>query len=385
MGQVGGSALFASRFRENAARALLLPRRRPGIRTPLWQQRQRSADLLAVATRYGSFPILVETYRECLSDVFDLAGLKSVLAGVERREVGVHRVETVHASPFASSLLFDFVAAFMYEGDVPLAERRAQALTLDRDLLRELLGQEELRELLDGEALADLELRLQALTEDRAATTPDQLHDLLRRLGDLSELEVAGRVVGGAEAARGLAGRTWLRGRRAVEVRIAGERQRWIAIEDAGRYRDAIGVQPPAGVPQAFLEPARAGLEGLLARWARTHGPFLSSDPAARWALPDGLVEDALHRLMAAGSILRGEFRPGRRRARVVRPGGPPAAPAAIAGPVAARGRAGRAGRPGPIHGRLAGGLAAWPGWATSPPGGGRSCAARRPSNGWPR
>ncbi len=184
--QVADSALFASRFRENAARALLLPRRRPGTRTPLWQQRQRAADLLSVASRYGSFPILVETYRECLSDVFDLDALREILAGVASREIAVHGVETAKASPFASSLLFDYVAAYMYDGDTPLAERRAGALTLDRDLLRELLGQEELRELLDPDALADLELSLQALVDERQATTLDQVHDLLRRLGDLS-------------------------------------------------------------------------------------------------------------------------------------------------------------------------------------------------------
>ena len=160
VGGVASSALFASRFRENAARALLLPRRRPGTRTPLWQQRQRAADLLSVASRYGSFPILVETYRECLADVFDLQALREVLGGVERRDIAVHSIETVRASPFASSLLFDYVAAYMYDGDAPIAERRAQALTLDRDLLRELLGQEELRELLDPAALADLELAL---------------------------------------------------------------------------------------------------------------------------------------------------------------------------------------------------------------------------------
>ncbi|HLX35668.1 MAG TPA: DEAD/DEAH box helicase, partial [Candidatus Limnocylindrales bacterium] len=179
---VGGSALFASRFRENAARALLLPRRRPGSRTPLWQQRQRAADLLQVASRYGSFPILVETYRECLSDVFDLEALRDLLGGIARRDVTVHSVETVKASPFASSILFDYVAAYMYEGDAPLAERRAGALALDRDLLRELLGQEELRELLDPEALADLELSLQGLAEDRHADSVDHLHDLLRRI-----------------------------------------------------------------------------------------------------------------------------------------------------------------------------------------------------------
>jgi ATP-dependent Lhr-like helicase len=309
VGQVANSALFASRFRENAARALLLPRRRPGTRTPLWQQRQRAADLLAVASRYGSFPILVETYRECLSDVFDLDALRDVLGGVAGRTIAVHAVETPRASPFASSLLFDYVAAYMYEGDAPLAERRAGALTLNRDLLRELLGQEELRELLDPEALADLELSLQGLTEERQATTVDQVHDLLRRLGDLSTDEVGARVVGGSKAAK-----TWLHelesGRRAVRVRIARD-ERWIAIEDVARYRDGVGVTAPVGVPEAFLAPAASALDGLLARYARTHGPFLTTEPAARWGLPVGVVEDALERLFAAGSLLRGEFRPG--------------------------------------------------------------------------
>ena len=305
---VGGSALFASRFRENAGRALLLPRRRPGARTPLWQQRQRAADLLQVASRYGSFPILVETYRECLSDVFDLEALREVLGGIERREIAVHGVETVKASPFASSLLFDYVAAYMYEGDAPLAERRAGALALDRDLLRELLGQEELRELLDPDALADLELSLQSLSDDRRADSVEHLHDVLRRLGDLSAAEVAGRVEGGAAAADG-----WLRElaatRRAVTMRIGGD-DRWVAIEDVGRYRDGVGASPPRGVPEAFLTRATGALDGLLARWARTHGPFLATEPAARWGLPLGVVGDALAHLATAGTILRGEFRP---------------------------------------------------------------------------
>ncbi|HXG26400.1 MAG TPA: DEAD/DEAH box helicase, partial [Candidatus Binatia bacterium] len=306
---VGGSALFASRFRENAGRALLLPRRRPGARTPLWQQRQRAADLLQVASRYGAFPILVETYREVLSDVFDLEALREILAGIERREIAVHSVETRKASPFASSLLFDYVAQYMYEGDAPLAERRAGALALDRDLLRELLGQEELRELLDPEALADLELSLQGLTEERQANSADHLHDLLRRIGDLSADEVAARVVGGADVAA-----AWLQelagSRRAVEVRIAGD-ARWIAIEDVGRYRDGVGASPPRGVPEAFLEPVAGALDGLLARFARTHGPFLAPEPARRWGLPVGVVEDALGRLTAAATLVRGEFRPG--------------------------------------------------------------------------
>ena len=305
---VGGSALFASRFRENAGRALLLPRRRPGTRTPLWQQRQRAADLLAVASRYGSFPILVETYRECLSDVFDLDALRDVLRAIERREITIHSVETVKAAPFAASLLFDYVAAYMYEGDAPLAERRAGALALDRDLLRELLGQEELRELLDGDALADLELSLQALADERRANTVDQVHDLLRRIGDLTAAEVAARVEGPPGVVE-----AWLAelraGRRAVVARIAGE-DRWIAIEDAGRYRDGVGAQPPAGIPEVFLAPVAGALDGLLARWARTHGPFMAVEPAIRWALPAGVVEDVLVRLGTPGTLVRGEFRP---------------------------------------------------------------------------
>ncbi len=196
VGAVGSSALFASRFRENAARALLLPRRRPGSRTPLWQMRQRASQLLAVASRYGSFPIILETYRECLQDVFDLPALRDLLAAIERREIRVVSVETQRASPFASSLLFDYIASYMYEGDAPLADRRAQALTLDRDLLRELLGAEELRELLDADAITELELELQALTPERAAGSADQVHDLLRGLGDLSTEEVRDRVRG---------------------------------------------------------------------------------------------------------------------------------------------------------------------------------------------
>jgi ATP-dependent Lhr-like helicase len=309
VGHLASSAMFASRFRENAARALLLPRRRPGTRTPLWQQRQRAADLLAVASRYGSFPILVETYRECLSDAFDLPALRDILSGIQRRDIAVHSMETAVASPFASSLLFDYVAAYMYDGDTPLAERRAGALTLDRDLLRELLGQEELRELLDPEALADLELALQALTQDRQATSLDGVHDLLRRLGDLSSDEVAARTQGGASAAQ-----PWLdellAARRVVQTRIAGD-QRWIAVEDVARYRDGVGVAPPVGVPSAFLGETVAALDGLVARWARTHGPFLAPEPAHRWGIPLDAMTRALERMAGTGSVLYGEFRPG--------------------------------------------------------------------------
>jgi ATP-dependent Lhr-like helicase len=311
---VGGSALFSSRFRENAARALLLPRRRPGQRTPLWQMRQRASQLLAVASRYGSFPIILETYREVLRDVFDLPALRGILASIEQREIRVVSVETSRASPFASSLLFDYIATYMYEGDAPLVDRRAQALTLDRDLLRELLGAEQLRDLLDGEALAELELELQALTEDRAAGSVDQVHDLLRRLGDLGDDDVAARVRGADAKARRAASREWLEAlaadRRALRLRVAVE-ERWIATEDVGRYRDAVGASPPVGVPEDFLVPTSDALGSILARWARTHGPFHTEAPADRWQLPRGVVETALEGLMANGVLLRGEFRPG--------------------------------------------------------------------------
>jgi ATP-dependent helicase Lhr and Lhr-like helicase len=303
--QLHGSALFASRFRENAARALLLPRRRPGQRTPLWMQRQKSADLLQVAAGHPDFPILIETYRECLRDVFDLAALSDLMRGVRSREVRAVVVDTDRASPFASSLLFDYIGQYLYEGDAPLAERRAQALTLDRELLAELLGTEELRELLDPAAIAALELELQGLAEGgRRPRDADEAADLLRRLGDLSDPEAEARGVVGA----------WLTElaaqRRALPVRVAGER-RWIAVEDAARYRDALGVALPAGLPETFLSPATEPLLGLLLRWARTHVPFVSAEPAARWGLPVRAVDQALAQLVSRGEVLAGEFRPG--------------------------------------------------------------------------
>ncbi len=305
------SPLFAARFRENAARALLLPRRRPGRRSPLWQQRQRAADLLAVARRHPSFPILIETYRECLADVFDVAALREILGAVARREIGVHTVETARPSPFASSLLFDYVALYMYEWDAPLAERRAGALSLDRDLLRELLGADELRELLDPEAVADLELDLQALSPARRVRSADGLADLLRRLGDLRLDELAARA--SAEPATVEA---WLADlearRRVVRLRIAAQ-ERFVVLEDVGRYRDALGVSPPPGTPETTVDGAReeAPLESLLVRWARTHGPFVARDPALRWGIAEATVAASLERLATRGAVVRGAFRPG--------------------------------------------------------------------------
>ena len=302
--QLEGSALFASRFRENAARALLLPRRRPGQRTPLWMQRQKSADLLRVAGGHPDFPILIETYRECLRDVFDLGALADLMRAVRSREVRAVVIDTDRPSPFASSLLFDYIGRYLYEGDAPLAERRAQALTLDRELLAELLGTEELRELLDPAAIAALELELQSLAEGRRPQSADEANDLLRRLGDLTADDAVAR---GIEPA-------WLemleRERRALRVRIAGE-ERWIAVEDAARYRDAIGVALPAGLPETFLGSVSEPLTSLLLRWARTHVPFVGSEPAGRWGLPARAVDQALAVLVSRGEVLAGEFRPG--------------------------------------------------------------------------
>ncbi len=302
--EVGGSALFASRFRECAARALLLPRRNPGKRTPLWQQRQRSAQLLGVASEYGSFPIVLETMRECLQDVFDVPGLAGLMRDLEARSVRLVEVETPAPSPFARSLLFSYVGSFLYEGDAPLAERRAQALALDSTLLAELLGRAELRELLDPDVLAETERELQRLVDPRRAKDLDTTADLLRILGTLTTAEALER---GATP-------QWLAdleaARRALRVRIAGE-ERWIAIEDAGRVRDALGTALPVGVPEAFTDPVRDPLGDLVSRYARTHGPFQAADCAARFGLGVAVVSGTLQRLGATGRVVAGEFRPG--------------------------------------------------------------------------
>ncbi|WP_090759189.1 ATP-dependent helicase [Nonomuraea maritima] len=302
--ELGGSALFASRFRECAGRALLLPRRVPGRRSPLWQQRQRAAHLLGVASQYASFPIVLETMRECLQDVFDVPGLVQLMRDIAARRVRVVEVETSQASPFATSLLFHYVGAFMYEGDAPLAERRAQALALDTTLLAELLGQADLRELLDPDVISDSERELARL--DRPLRDAEDLADLLRSHGPLLVPDVS--VRGGDPA--------WLaeleRARRAIRVRVAGQEQ-WAAIEDAARMRDALGVPPPVGVPHVFLEPVPDPLADLVARHARTRGPFHASTAAARFGLGVAVVTDTLRRLAATGRVVNGEFRPGGR------------------------------------------------------------------------
>lgn len=305
--QVGGSALFASRFRECAARALLLPRRNPGKRAPLWQQRQRSAQLLDVARKYPTFPILLETVRECLQDVYDLPALEEILTQIGRRQIRIVEIETPSPSPFANSLLFNYVGAFMYEGDSPLAERRAQALSLDSALLAELLGRVELRELLDHSVIETTELELQRLAPDRQAKDIEGVADLLRMLGPLTADEVAQRTNGDESM-------LWLSelgaARRAMEVNFAG-RTWWTAIEDASRLRDALGVPLPIGTPAAFIEPVDDPLSDLVSRYARTHGPFSVTSLAERFGIGSAVARTALMALGADKRVVEGEFRPG--------------------------------------------------------------------------
>ncbi|MDQ4113460.1 MAG: DEAD/DEAH box helicase, partial [Actinomycetota bacterium] len=366
--EVGGSALFASRFRECAARALLLPRRDPGRRSPLWQQRQRSAALLEVASQYPSFPIILEAVRECLRDVYDLPSLVGLLRRIERREISIVDVATPSPSPYAQSLLFGYVAQFLYEGDSPLAERRAAALTLDQGLLAELLGRAELRELLDPEVLAEVESELQRLAPGRRARGAEGITDLIRTIGPLTLEEIAARTTP-AEASRTSAETSGAsaeasptsveasptsveasptdvsasasdvsasasdvsasasdvsadRGdvsamledlataRRVVEVRVAGE-ARWAVVEDVARLRDGLGVAVPPGVPSAFTEPVEDPVGDLVSRYARSHGPFTAADVASRLGLGEAVARHALARLSARGRVLDGEFRPG--------------------------------------------------------------------------
>ncbi len=302
--EVGGSALFASRFRECAARALLLPRRHPGKRSPLWHQRQRAAQLLDVARKYPDFPIVLETVRECLQDVYDVPTLTDLMARIAQRRVRLLEVETPTPSPFAASLMFGYVGAFMYEGDSPLAERRAAALSLDTTLLAELLGRVELRELLDPDVIVTTERQLQHLAEDRLARDAEGVADLLRLLGPLTETEIALRATASDV-------RPWLDGlqaaRRVLQVSYAGSSW-WVAVEDIGRLRDAVGVAVPMGVPADFTESVPDPLGELLARYARTRGPFSTVMAAARFGLGLRVAADVLGRMALDGKLVRGEF-----------------------------------------------------------------------------
>ncbi len=356
IGRLPSTAMFASRFRECAARALLLPRRRPDKRTPLWQQRQKAADLLGVAAKYPTFPILLEATRECVNDVFDLPALKEVQRDLRSRKVRLVAVDTPKASPFAQSLLFGWIAVYMYEGDAPLAERRAAALALDRDLLRELLGAEELRELLDPGVLADLELELQRLVDGRQARDADELHDLLRDLGPLTLVRPVVRPLDSLARPATVAG--WRRpagwpARRAVRVMIGGE-ERVAAAEDAARLRDALGCSLPIGLPTVFTDPVERPLVELVARFARTHGPFVTEQVAAHLGIARRPGAPALGRARSRRPH-RARRVPARwRRARVVRRRRAAHAAPPIARRAAQGGRAGRVRCAGPVPAAVA-------------------------------
>ena len=304
--QLGSTALFAAKFRESAARALLLPRRRAQGRAPLWAQRKRAYDLLTVASRYPSFPMLLEAYRECLRDVFDIPAFLEVLRSVEKRQIRVHVADSRTPSPFASSLLFSYVANYIYDGDAPLAERRAQALSIDQDQLRDLLGDADLRELLDADAIAEVEEQLQLLGESYRVRNADGIHDLLLRLGDLTREDLARRLAS-PELLQSID--RLLRARRLLEVKVAGEK-RLIAIEDAARYRDALGIPLPPGIAASLLEPVASPVLELIRRYARTHGPFITQDAAERFGIDHKTVEAALRSLLLDGRVVEGGFSP---------------------------------------------------------------------------
>jgi ATP-dependent Lhr-like helicase len=304
--QLGGTALFAARFRENAGRSLLLPKRRPGMRAPLWQQRKKAGDLLAVAARFGSFPVLLETYRECLRDIFDMPALIETLMQLRRRTLRLKVIDPPVPSPFAASLMFGYVANFLYDGDAPLAERRAQALAVDQTQLRDLIGDAELRDLLDATEIVALEMQLQRLDPVRHARSADAVHDLLLEIGDLSEDELTARCAPGLVP---IAVPELIRDRRIVLLPIAGE-PRYVAVEDAARYRDALGTPLPSGIPEALRMPVADPVGDLVSRFARTHGPFSMPDPVRRFAFSDSTVRSALAALVERGRVLEGEFRP---------------------------------------------------------------------------
>ena len=348
--RVGDSALFASRFRENAARALLLPRRDPGKRTPLWQQRQRAAQLLDVARKYPDFPVLLETARECLQDVYDVPALVQVHRSLQSRAVSMLEVETNDPSPFARTLLFEYVAEHLYDGDAPAAERRAAALSLDPALLAELLGSSGLRDLLDPAVLVQTQQRLQRTGERYRASGVEGVADLLRQLGPLSARELSLRLRAdnpqaeapgakhedsesygeeyGAHAsvdqARELAEQL-VRSRRAFSfagASSAGENAEettkpqlyYAVVEDAARLRDGLGIMPAAALPTALLEPVAEPLEDLVSRYARTHIPFTAQQAAEHFSrltpVGVGVLTPVLQRLQQQRRLSSGEFLP---------------------------------------------------------------------------
>lgn len=306
--ELSTTALFASHFRENAARALLLPRQRPGKRTPLWLQRRKSADLLTVAARYPGFPMMLETYRECLKDIFDLAGLKTLLAEVQNKTIVVRHVQTDSPSPFASAALFSFTGNFLYDGDAPLAERRAQALALDHLQLQELLGEVNYAELLDPDVLSQLRSEVQRLHTQYPVRSVDGLHDLLLYLGDLARGEIAERCDLSSEPNSSAEWIARLLGQHRIIQLVIADEERFVAAEDASRYRDTLSIQLPNGIAEALLDSVESPLADIISRFARTHGPFSSKDVCARFDLQTDLVNTALVELGQSGKLIAGDF-----------------------------------------------------------------------------
>ncbi|MBP9086024.1 MAG: DEAD/DEAH box helicase [Kofleriaceae bacterium] len=306
-GILAESSIFAARFREAASRALLLPRKLPGQRTPLWQIRKKSQDLLRGAQRIVDFPILVETYRKCLTDVFDTAALRRLLSEIADGTINVTLRPVATPSPFANALLFGYVAAFMYEGDAPAAERRAQALAIDPNRLRELMGELDLRTLLSAEVI-DAVMRM-VQQRDRVPVTLDATHDLLLRLGDQSAAELATR----SPAIVGLAEQLVALGR--VHTFDIDGVQFFVPIEYAMRYHHAIAAALPRQRLGAMAMPttvttAVAQRRDVVVRFAKTHGPFTECEVTTRYGLRGDVVSALLAQLVSSGDLVNGNFRP---------------------------------------------------------------------------
>ncbi len=306
--QLASSALFAARFRECAARALLLPRQNPTQRTPLWQQRQRASQLLEVAQKYPQFPVILETARECLQDVYQLPALIDVLTRLQNRTITVAEVQTPSPSPLAQNLLFGYVAQYLYAGDSPLAERRAAALALDPELMQQLLGQVPLAELLEPTVITQLQQQLQRTAEDYRLTGAEGVADLLRLLGPLSQEELAQRLTDPAELATHL---DWLQARNRIFPFRLGDRQKYAVVEDAARLRDGLGIPLPHGIPVAFLEPDENAVVDLLLRFLATNGPFTVADVQDRLGFAPAVTQTLLARFVASGELQSGSFREG--------------------------------------------------------------------------
>ncbi|GJL47941.1 ATP-dependent helicase [Citrobacter farmeri] len=300
---VSSTALFAARFRECAARALLMPGRTPGRRSPLWQQRLRASQLLEIAAGYPDFPIILETARECLQDVYDLDALEQVIRRLNTGEIQISEVTTPAPSPFATDLLFGYVAEFMYATDAPLAERRASVLALDSELLGNLLGQGDPLELLDPEIIRQVEDELQRRATGRKAQGMEGVYDLLRELGPMTVEELAVRHEGTIADVR-----FWLDNlsadKRIFPVIIAGTEQ-IACMDDAARLRDALGVRLPETLSSAWLHPVNTPLRDLFIRFSRTHTLFTRTQIAQTFGLGVAVADDFLRQLRDEGVLIQ--------------------------------------------------------------------------------